>query len=174
MASHLQYYVTPSDVQNHVYTASPQFYVSLFGQHGGHLPYFQGTYSQAGYGILGDLWKNYALPVLHRAAPHIFKGISGVLSDAARGRNVKQSVKRRGVRTLKKVAQEAIKGGGGKKKAPKRRKKAAKKKKKPAAKKRKAAAKKGKKKGKGKKSKNKAKGAKKKRRQAMKYPFLQF
>ena len=176
MASHLQYYVTPSDIQNQVYTASPQFYISLFGQHGGHLPYFQGMYSQAGYGILGDLWKNYALPVLHKAAPHIFKGISGVLSDAARGRNVKQSVKRRGVRTLKKVAKEVIKGSGGgkKRKAPKRRKKAAKKKKKPAngQKRKAAAARKGKKKGR-RKSKNKSKGAKKKLA-AARYPFLQF
>jgi hypothetical protein len=123
---------------------------------------------------LGDLWKNYALPVLHKAAPHIFKGISGVLSDAARGRNVKQSVKRRGVRTLKKVAKEVIKGSGKKRKAPKRRKKAAKKKKKPAnGKKRKAAAaRKGKKKGR-RKSKNKSKGAKKKLA-AARYPFLQF
>ena len=167
MASHLQYYVTPSDVQSRVYTATPQFYVTLFGQHGGHLPYFQGTYTQAGYGILGDLWRNYALPVLHKAAPHVFKGISGVFADAARGRDVRQSVKRRGVRTLKKVAKEAIKGQG----KVRKRKKQAKKRRKPAAAKKRKLNKRGKK-HRTKKNKRRVKYKSKKKQQQ--FPFLQF
>lgn len=113
----LQYYIDPAEIQRQYLVQNPAFYVGVFGQTGGRtLPFFQGAHIQRGHGIIADIFKDYALPVLHRIAPHVLQGVSRIIGDVRKGRSLRQSVKKRGVSALKKSAKAVLFGKGRKRK----------------------------------------------------------
>jgi hypothetical protein len=105
--------LSSAEIQRRMLNGSPEYYIELFDQSGGHgLPFFQGSYTQRGHGFLADLVTHYALPALKRAAPHILHGVSQVISDVKKGKDLGQSLKRRGKTTLKRAAVSALTGKG--------------------------------------------------------------
>lgn len=122
MASHLHYYVNPADIQRIVFGQNPSYYVTVFGGGQG-LNFFQGVHAQRGSGFLADIFKDYVLPVVRKAAPHLFRGVAGVVSDVSKGQDVKKSIKRRGVKALRKTARSLLTGQGRKRRKVRRKKK---------------------------------------------------
>jgi len=97
MANQLMSYHSADDIQKLFYTTPEDRYLEIFGG-ANELPHFTGVYNQKGQGIIGDLFRQYAIPFIRKAAPHVLRGVAGVLKDVSRGRDVKESVKRRGKR----------------------------------------------------------------------------
>jgi len=111
--AHLQHHIDSSEIQKSMINGSPQYYMELFDQRGGHgLPFFEGSYTQRGHGFLADFMSHYALPALKRAAPHLLHGVSKVISDVRKGADLGQSVRKRGAATLKKATVSALTGKG--------------------------------------------------------------
>lgn len=103
-----------TEIQEAVLYGSPDYYLELFDddQKGGHsLPFFHGTYAQRGHGFLSDFIMQYAVPALKRAAPHLLHGVSKVISDVRKGKDLGESVKKRGSSSLKRAATSAFTGG---------------------------------------------------------------
>jgi hypothetical protein len=96
----------PAKVYNDYYAA----------QVGGQLPYFAGARNQRGHGlgdIFGKLFRSVVMPtvgrVLKKEIPHRLVSFgSDVLGDVSQGRNIKQSLKNRGLQQLKGVAQSVF------------------------------------------------------------------
>lgn len=104
---------SPSEIQKKYHANNSQYYLTVFNPSGkGELSYYQGLPVQRGSGLLTDLFAKFAVPLMTRAAPHIYKGITQVIDDVNRGKSLKMSVRRRGLKTLKRVAKSAFKGSG--------------------------------------------------------------
>ena len=107
------YFVDPADIQTLFQSTPSQHYESIFSpSSGAGMPFFQGTYTQKGQGLLGDLIRDYALPLLKKAAPHILKGVHSFVTDLRRGRNVKEA----GKTALRRTARNVLTGRGKKRK----------------------------------------------------------
>ena len=91
-------------------------YVQLLRGSGGELPFYKGVTVHRGRGLVGDIFRQYAMPIISKAAPHILRGVTGLISDIAKGKPVKQAVKKRGARTIKRTAKDVLRGTGKKKK----------------------------------------------------------
>lgn len=98
MAMHM---VNPDDLRQLYNSKSADDYIEIFEQTGGALPFFQGSYVQKGHGFIGDLVWQIFVPLLKKAAPHLISGVRGVLEDVKKGDNVKESMKKHGLSTLK-------------------------------------------------------------------------
>jgi len=111
--AHLNNHTTASEIQKAMVHGSPQYYMDMFDQKGGHsLPFFEGVYTQRGRGFLADFMSGYVVPALKRAAPHLLQGVSKVISDVRKGQDLGSSVRKRGATTLKKAAASALTGRG--------------------------------------------------------------
>ena len=106
--------ITPDQIRNLYLTNDSKNYGSIFNPGGGGMPHFAGIHVQDGQGLI-DVFKTIGLQALKRAGPHILTGISKLTKDIKRGKNVKKSLKRRGIRALKQSAKSAL-GSGRKRK----------------------------------------------------------
>ncbi len=128
------YKFDPGDVAKHYQSNQGQYYVKAFGPSGKGLPFFSGSYTQRGQGLLGDLFRKFGIPLLKHIAPHAIKGISGLVRDVRKGRPVGKSTKKRVLKT----AEAALSGKGRKRKRKSSKKSPPAKKKRKASKKKKA------------------------------------
>ena len=105
-----------------------QYY--LRGQQGGSIAGFRGARIQRGYGI-GNFFKSiarFAIPLVKRGAQAIGRRALGAAVDVGHdileGKNVKQSIKSRGIKAVKDIVHQGVKqpgsqsGGGRKRKTP--------------------------------------------------------
>ena len=74
-------------------------------------PFFKDPTRNRGHGFLSDFITQYAVPALKRAAPHLLHGVSKVISDVRKGKDLGESVKKRGSSSLKRAATSALTGG---------------------------------------------------------------
>lgn len=106
----------------HYIPSNRDLYLTHYRQAGGRLPVFRGAY-QDGSGLLGDLFRS-AIPLLKSTAlsagKTLFSSGAKVLSDIARGKDVKSSVARRGMEGLKEVGRDVLSRTIGAKKTRKR------------------------------------------------------
>ena len=108
----------PNEEKEKFFTSPAQHYLNVFGKG---LPHYMGMHTQQGSGFLGHLYHKFAVPAFSRAAPHIIKGISDVVDDVSQGRrSLKQSIKRRGPRTLRRATKSLLQGKGKRKKQTRR------------------------------------------------------
>ena len=99
-------------IQPKIYSIPVSHYTALLSQKGGALLHFKGVETQRGSGIFSDFLRDYAIPALTKIAPHIVRGVAGVIKDVSRGKNFKTAAKKRGIRTLKKAARSVLTGKG--------------------------------------------------------------
>ena len=105
-----------------------QYY--LRGQQGGSIAGFRGARIQRGYGI-GNFFKSiarFAIPLVKRGAQAFGRRALGAAVDVGHdileGKNVKQSIKSRGIKAVKDIVRQGVKqpgsqsGGGRKRKTP--------------------------------------------------------
>jgi hypothetical protein len=109
----------PSKTREKFYGDNSQYYLTVFNplDGRGQLTFFEGLPVQKGSGISTDLFVKYALPLITKTAPHVYKGVSQVIDDVNQGKLMKTALKRRGLKTLKRVAQTTLTGEGKMKKA---------------------------------------------------------
>lgn len=123
MALGLQYIHDYNQIKERFNSLTPQHYLSVLNQKGsGNLPYYEGEYDpeqQLGQGIFTDFLRDRAFPMLLKVGPHFIKGVSKVIKDIERGKNVGESVKKRGIRSLKRAASTILTGKGKAKKMQK-------------------------------------------------------
>lgn len=112
MNTAMQNVVEPVEIQDIYYGSKPEHYVKLLDPEGGYLPHFRGIPVQKGTGLIGDFFTHYAIPAIARAAPHVLEGVAGVIKDITKGKDVRQSVRKRGLKALTKT----VRGRGCKKK----------------------------------------------------------
>ena len=118
MAGGLMYAYDSNEIKR-VYDSIPtHHYAPLFNQQGGALPFFQGTHIQRGQGILGDFLRDYAIPLLFKTGPQVFRGVSKIVGDIKRSRNSGKPIRKKTVSTIKRKMK-----GGVKRKSRKRRRK---------------------------------------------------
>ena len=114
--------VSPESVRDYFYGNNIEHYNDLLGGAAplkNSLPYFTGVYTQRGHGFIGDIFRRFAIPLLHRAKPIALAGVSGVVRDIRKGVPLRVSIKKRGKQALRRV----IGKGRKKKKTAARRKK---------------------------------------------------
>ena len=77
-----------------------EHYLELFTPGMNH---FQGSHVQRGHGLIGDLIRDYALPFLRRAFPHVLEGIQNIVHDVREGKNFGESLKTHARKTVKRT-----------------------------------------------------------------------
>jgi len=112
MSYGLTYFVDPSELQKQYFANTCQHYIDIFEPSGAGLPHFQGTYTQKGQGFLTNLFRDFALPLLHKAGPHLLHGVEGLIRDVRKGKKFKEAAKERGIKALKEAASSVIRGTG--------------------------------------------------------------
>ncbi len=108
MSIGLMYVVDPTDLRQLYYADNTKYYSQVFDSHGKGLPFFAGTYTQRGHGLIGDLFRKFAVPFIKQVAPHAIRAVTGLVRDVRKGRPVKESAKKRAL----KAVENAVKGGG--------------------------------------------------------------
>ncbi len=106
--------IEPSELQRRFYTSNVAHYQNLF--RGSGLPRFEGVHTQKGRGLLGDVVRSLAIPVLKKTVPHAISAVKDAITDIKQGKPIKKAVRK----AVRRTATRTLRGAGRKKRPQKK------------------------------------------------------